>query len=547
MAEASTAGTETTKPTAATFDVVVVGAGFAGLYALHRLRSMGLTVKVFEAGDGIGGTWFWNRYPGARCDVESMEYSYSFSEELQQEWNWPDRYGKQADILRYINHAADRFDLRRDVQLKTRVTSAVYDAGASRWTVDTDRGDRVVAQFCIMASGNLSTPRIPDLKGLESFRGERYHSGLWPKDMVDFRGKKVGIIGTGSTAIQIIPLVAKQAQHLHVFQRTANYSLPARNGPLSEEEVRAHKAEYAKRRADAYLTPFGISGYPPPEKAAVEALPEERERHYAARWAKGGTISFLFAYKDLLVNQVSNDTAAEFVRQRIREIVKDPVIAELLGPKDHPIGTKRICLDTGYYETFNRDNVTLVDVRSAPIEEIKQTGLRTANAEYELDALIFATGFDAMTGAILEIEICTSAGLTMREKWKTGPRTYLGLMVAGFPNMFIITGPGSPSVKSQMILSIEQHTDWIADCIGTLRRRGLSRVEATVEAEDAWVEHVKEVADRTLYPRAKSWYSGSNIPGKPPVFMPYVGGVDRYKVKCDEVAANGYKGLEMTG
>ena len=547
MSQPSKAASAKTTPLAASVDMVVVGAGLAGLYALHRFRGMGLCVQVFEAGDGIGGTWFWNRYPGARCDIESLEYSYSFSEDLQQEWVWPDRYSKQADILRYIDHVADRFDLRRDIRLETRVTAAVYDAAANRWTVETDRGDRVTAQFVIMASGNLSTPRVPAFKGLESFRGDWYHSGLWPKEGADFAGKRVGIVGTGSTAIQIIPLVAQQAKHLHVFQRTANYSLPARNGPLSETEARAHKAEYAARRKAAYATPFGISGYPPPKKAAVEAAPDERERHYAARWAKGGTISFLFAYKDLLVNPESNDTASEFVRQRIRETVKDPAVAELLAPKDHPIGTKRICLDTGYYETFNRDNVTLVDVRSAPIEAITPDGLRTAKADYALDAIIFATGFDAMTGAILEIDVRTTAGLSMREKWQGGPKTYLGLTVAGFPNMFIITGPGSPSVKSQMILSIEQHTDWIAGCIATLRRRGLARVEATAEAEDAWTEHVRAVADSTLYPRANSWYTGStNIPGKPRVFMPYVGGVDRYKAKCDEIAAQGYPGFAMT-
>ncbi len=546
MADVQKESAGASTPAAAAFDAIVVGAGFAGLYALHRLREMGLRVKVFEAGDGIGGTWYWNRYPGARCDVESMEYSYSFSEELQQEWDWPDRYSKQTDILRYIDHVADKFDLRRDIQLETRVTSAVYNAGANRWTVETDRGDRVAAQFCILAVGNLSTPRVPDFEGLERFQGDWYHSGLWPKDGVDFSGKRVGVIGTGSTGIQLIPLVAKQAQHLHVFQRTANYSLPARNAPLPEGEVRAHKAEYAERRAAAYLTPFGISGYPPPEKAAVEDAPAAREKHYAARWAKGGTISFLFAYKDLLVNQESNDTAAEFVRQRIRETVKDPAVAELLAPIDHPIGTKRICLDTDYYETYNRKNVTLVDVRNAPIQEITPHGLRTAAGGYALDAIIFATGFDAMTGAFLEVDVRTSAGVSLRDKWEVGPTTYLGLMVAGFPNLFMITGPGSPGVKSQMVLSIEQHVDWIVECVETLRGRGLSRVAATEEAEESWGRHVTEVANSTLYPLANSWYMGANIPGKPRVFMPYVGGVDRYTAICKDVVEKGYEGFEMT-
>ena len=527
------------------FDAVVVGAGFAGMYALHRLRRMGMTVRVFEAGDGVGGTWYWNRYPGARCDVESMEYSYSFDPELEQEWVWPDKYSKQEDILRYANHVADRFDLRRDIQFETRIKSAIYDKASNRWTVATDKGDTVSAQFCIMAVGNLSTPRVPDFKGIERFKGEWYHSGLWPKEGVDFTGKRVGIVGTGSTGIQIIPQVAPQAKHLHVFQRTANYSLPARNGPLPEAVRAAHKKKYRELREQAYFTPFGIAGYPPPTKGAVEADAEERERAYAQKWAEGGTISYLFAYNDLLTNAESNETASEFVRERIREIVKDPETAELLAPKDHPIGTKRICLDSGYYETYNRDNVTLVDVRSAPIQEITETGLRTTAEEFELDAIIFATGFDAMTGAILEMDVRTSDGLAMRDKWKDGPQTYLGIMVSGFPNLFVITGPGSPGVKSQMILSIEQHTDWITDCIANMREKGLSRAEALPDAEAEWGRHVNEVADSTLYPLANSWYVGANIPGKPRVFMPYVGGVEAYKKICDEVAADGYKGIAM--
>ena len=528
-----------------TFDAVVIGAGFAGLYALYKLRKMGLSVKVFEAGSGVGGTWYWNRYPGARCDVESMEYSYSFDPDLEQEWIWPDKYSKQADILKYANHVAERFNLMKDIEFETRIKSAFYERESNTWRIKTAKGRKVVAQFCVMAVGNLSTPRVPDFKGVDNFKGDWYHSGLWPKEEVHFSGKRVGIIGTGSTAIQIIPQVAKQAKHLHIFQRTANYSLPARNGPLAEEKRAIHKKKYRELRKQAYSTPFGIAGYPPPEKGAFEATPKEREAKYHQKWDEGGTISYLFSYNDLLLSEKSNETASEFVRERIREIVKDPETAELLCPNDHPIGTKRICLDSGYYEPFNRDNVSLVDVRSAPIEEITPFGLRTAREEFELDSIIFATGFDAMTGAILEMDIRTSDGLDMKDKWKDGPKTYLGIMVAGFPNMFVITGPGSPGVKSQMILSIEQHTDWITDCIANMLVNGVTRAEAELEAEAKWVEHVNEVANSTLYPQANSWYVGANIPGKPRIFMPYVGGVEAYKKICDEVVAKGYEGIQL--
>ena len=524
-------------------DVIIVGAGVGGLYAIHRLRKLGLKVRAYEAGSGVGGTWFWNRYPGCRCDVESMEYSYSFSNELQQEWKWPERYGTQPEILRYINHVADRFDLRRDVQLDTRIRSATFSSKTNLWTVKTDKGETVTAPFCIMATGNLSTPRTPGIPGLKSFKGKWYHTGLWPHEGVDFSGLRVGVIGTGSSGVQMIPHIARQAKHLYVFQRTANFSLPARNAPLDPEKERQHKAEYPERRRAAYDTPFGIAGYPPPEKSALEASEEERRRIYEAKWAEGGSISYLYAYNDLLVNKASNDTASEFVRERIRATVKDPRTAELLCPNDHPIGTKRLILDTEYYETYNRPNVTLVDIRSAPIKEITPDGLRTANAEYALDAIVFATGFDAMTGAMKEIDIRTDRGTTIEEKWADGPRTYLGIMMAGFPNLFMITGPQSPGVKSQMILSCEQHVDWIADCLTHLRAKGLHRIEPETAAEDGWVQHTNEVADGTLYPLANSWYTGANIPGKPRVFMPYVGGVTAYKKKCDEVAAKGYEGF----
>ena len=529
------------------FDVVVVGAGLAGLYALHRLRGQGLTVKVFEAGSGVGGTWFWNRYPGARCDVESMEYSYSFSNELQQEWKWPERYGTQPEILRYINHVADRFDLRRDIELNTRVTAAEFDPAIGRWTIETDRNETVSAQFCVMASGNLSTPRVPDFNGLENFKGKWYHTGLWPHEGVDFSGLRVGVIGTGSSGVQMIPLIAAQADELTVFQRTANFSLPARNAPLNPETERRHKAEYVERRRAALDTPFGIAGYPAPTRTALEASEMDRQCAYEAKWAEGGSISFLYSYTDLLVNKDSNDTASEFVRQKIRGIVKDPAVAEILAPKDHPIGTKRLCLDTNYYETYNRNNVFLVDVKTDPIQEITGTGLRTQAREFgPFDAIVFATGFDAMTGALREIDIRVKDGDVLKQQWDAGPRTYLGLMVAGFPNMFVITGPGSPSVKTQMILAIEQHTDWIADCLKHLKSQGYGRIEADRNAQDEWVRHVNEVADSTLYPLADSWYVGANIPGKPRVFMPYVGGFAGYKLKCDAVAANNYEGFKIS-
>ena len=525
------------------FDAIIVGAGVGGLYAIHRLRKLGLKVRAFEAGGGVGGTWYWNRYPGCRCDVESLEYSYSFSDELQREWHWPERYGTQPEILRYVNHVADRFDLRRDIEFNTRVKEAVFDSKMNAWTVKTDKGKIASARFCIMATGNLSTPRRPKYRGLERFKGKWYHTGLWPHEGVDFTGLRVGVIGTGSSGVQSIPIIAKQAKHLYVFQRTANFSLPARNAPMDPDKETAHKAEYPERRRAAFDTPFGISGYPPPVKSALDTSEDERLQAYEAKWMEGGSISFLYSFTDLLISKEANETASEFVRRKIRATVRDPRTAELLCPNDHPIGTKRLVLDTDYYETYNRDNVTLVDIRSKAIREITPTGLSTTDADYELDAIVFATGFDAMTGAMKEIDIHTDAGMSIRQKWEHGPRTYLGIMIAGFPNLFMITGPQSPGVKSQMILSCEQHVDWIADCLQYLRARGFSRIEAEQDAEDAWVQHNNEVANRTLYPLAKSWYVGANIPGKPRVFMPYVGGVTAYKKRCDEVAANGYQGF----
>jgi len=526
-----------------TLDAVVVGAGFAGLYMLHRLRGLGFSARVFEAGKGVGGTWYWNRYPGARCDVESMDYSYSFSDELQQEWRWTERYSAQPEILRYINHVADRFDLRRDITLDTRVTSAVFDEATSRWTVRTDRNHEVSAQFCIMATGCLSSTQEPKFEGLESFTGKWYHTGRWPHEGVDFTGQRVGIIGTGSSAIQSTPIIAAQAAHLFVFQRTPNYSVPAHNAPLDPEYERSVKANYAEFRRQARESRVGFV-MERNDASALEVSPEVREREYEARWKRGG-LGFSSTFNDILFSPEANRTAADFFRAKIRSIVRDPEVAETLTPKTYPLGTKRLCVDTDYYATFNRDNVTLVDLRKTPIERIAPGGLRTSKQDYRLDSIVFAIGFDAMTGALLAVDIRGRGGRTLKAKWAEGPRTYLGLAVAGFPNLFAITGPGSPSVLSNMIVSIEQHADWIADCVDYLRTHGRRSIEATVDAENEWVQHVNDVGHMTLYPQASSWYMGANIPGKPRIFMPYIGGVGVYRQKCDEVTAKGYEGFAL--
>jgi cyclohexanone monooxygenase len=526
-----------------TVDAVVVGAGFAGLYMLYRLRGLGLSARVFEAGKGVGGTWYWNRYPGARCDVESMDYSYSFSDELQQEWRWTERYSAQPEILKYINHVADRFDLRRDITFSTRVTSAVFDEAENRWDIRTDTGEQVSARFCIMATGCLSTAQLPDFKGRESFEGKTYHTGHWPHEGVDFTGQRVGVIGTGSSAIQSIPIIARQAAHLYVFQRTPNFSVPAHNAPLDPDYERSVKANYADFRRQARESRIGFV-VERNDKSALEVSPEERLREYEKRWNRGG-LGFAATYTDLQTSKAANDTAAEYFRAKIRSLVRDPAIGEMLVPQHYPLGTKRLCVDTGYYETFNRDNVTLVDIRKSPIEEITPRGLRTRDVEYEFDSIVFATGFDAMTGALMSIDLRGRGGKTIQQKWAEGPRTYLGLTIAGFPNLFAITGPGSPSVLSNMIVSIEQHVDWIADCMTHLRKQGKASIEATVEAENSWVAHVNEVGNLTLYPQANSWYMGANIPGKPRIFMPYIGGVGAYRQKCDEVAAKGYEGFTL--
>jgi cyclohexanone monooxygenase len=526
------------------YDAVVVGAGFAGLYTLHRLRQQGLSARVFEAGSGVGGTWFHNRYPGARCDVESLDYQFSFSDELLHEWKWSERYPRQDELLAYLNHVADRFELRPDIQLNTRVTRAAFDEATNRWTVETDQGDQVSAAYVVMATGCLSAARVPAFEGLDTFQGEWHHTGAWPDEGVDFTGKRVAVIGTGSSGIQSIPVIAEQAEELLVFQRTANYSVPAFNRPLTAQAEREGVEHFAERRKFTQESFLGLS-VPANDKSALEVSPEERRALYEERWQMGG-LPMYGAFTDIMVDERANETAKEFFRDKIRGMVTDPDVAEKLIPKGYPFGGKRICVEAGYFEAFNRTNVTLIDINEEPIRRITPTGVLAGETEHPVDVIVFATGFDAMTGALMAIDIRGRGGRTLQDKWSEGPRTYLGIAIAGFPNMFLITGPGSPSVFSNMVVSIEQHVDWIADAIARLRKDGVQLMEADPAAENGWVDHVNAVANSTLLPRANSWYMGANVPGKPRIFMPYLGGVGAYREKCDEVAANGYDGFQLT-
>lgn len=524
-------------------DAVIVGAGFAGLYALYKLREeLGLKVQVLEKAGGIGGTWYWNRYPGARCDSESYYYSYSFSPELEQEWNWSERYPDHDEIRRYLTFVADKFNLHRDIRLSTEVTGATYDLARDRWTIRTDVGQTIEAQFLITAVGCLSTANIPDIPGLEAFKGDWYHTGQWPHDGVDLTGKRVGQIGTGSTGIQLAPELAAAAEHLTVFQRTANYSIPARNAPLTEEFQNEVKKNYRDIRAWAKRVtnghPFDIR-----DQSALELDDTERRKIYDAAWETGG-LRFRAAFRDILTDKEANQTASDFIRSKIREKVKDPNTAETLTPRDHGFATKRPPIDTHYFETFNRSNVSLVDLRATPIEEITERGIRTTVEEHDLDVIVFATGFDAFTGSLEALNISAPDGSTLRESWRAGPRTYLGVQTPGFPNLFMITGPGSPSVLCNMPVAIEQHVEWVAQCIEHMRNENLSRVEPTPEAADEWVTEVNRAANATLLPQASSsWYLGANVPGKPQMFLPYAGGMAHFADICDEVAQNGYSGF----
>ena len=524
-------------------DAVVVGAGFAGIYMLFKLRELGFSAVVFERGSNVGGTWYWNRYPGARCDAPSMQYSYQFSEAVQQEWEWSETFASQAEILGYLNHVAERFDLRRDMQFHTSVERAVFDEREARWMIHTDTGDRISSKFCIMATGCLSTRNTPDFNGLEDFEGDWYHTGNWPHEGVDFTGKRVGVIGTGSTGIQAIPVIAGEAAHLKVFQRTAQYSVPVRNTPMDKAYETRIKADYQGFRARNYRRPLAMDiELDRNAPKTFDVSEEERRLKYERCWERGG-MGLLLAYRDSTVSIEANETVSAFLREKIAEVVEDPDVAKLLMPK-HIYACKRPCLDTNYFETFNRSNVTLVDVSETGVEAITRKGLQANGKEHELDCIVFATGFDAMTGALNRIDIRGRNGLELKDKWAQGPRSYLGLSSAGFPNLFTVSGPGSPSVLTNMVATIEQHVNWIGDCLGHLRKQGYSTIEAMTEAEDPWLIRVRDVADQTLWNACDNWYQGANIPGKPRVFMPYADWPS-YLAKCEEVVANDYEGFAL--
>jgi cation diffusion facilitator CzcD-associated flavoprotein CzcO len=526
-------------------DALIIGAGFSGLYQLLCLRDrLGLSVKVLEAAPDLGGTWYWNRYPGARCDSESHSYCYFFSTELLEEWRWSERYPEPPEILRYLAHVADKFALRRDISFNTRVTAAHYDEAANRWDVVTESGERYRVRYLVTAVGCLSAANIPQIPGLESFTGRWYHTGQWPPQGVDFRGKRVGQIGTGSTGIQAAPVIAETAGHLTVFQRRAQYSVPARNAPLREDFLQYVREHHDEIREVVHSTPNGHP-FRIARRKAFDVNEAERQVIYEAAWEKGG-LQFRASFHDMLLDKAANDTAAEFIKGKIREIVRDPKTAQALADIDHPYAAKRPPIDTNYFETFNRDNVALVDLRAEPIERITPAGIKTRASAYALDIIVFATGFDAMTGPLLKIDIRGRDGMALRESWAAGPRTYLGLQVPGFPNLFTVTGPGSPSVLCNMPVAIEQHVEWITGCIAHMRENGIDRCEAAAEAAEKWGEHVNAAAHATLLPLAThSWYLGANVPGKPRVFMPYAGGMARYRAICDDVAARGYEGFVM--
>jgi cyclohexanone monooxygenase len=532
---------------AAELDAIIVGAGFSGLYMLYSLRELGLSARVLEQGGGVGGTWYWNRYPGARCDSESVYYMFSdhMSREILDEWNWSERYAAQPEILRYLEFVTDRMDLRKDIQFNAKVTAAAYDAGRNRWDVTLEDGGTLSAQFLVTAVGCLSATNTPKFPGIDTFEGQSYHTGAWPHEGVDFTGKRVAVIGTGATGVQAVPEIAKQAAHVYVFQRTPNYDIPGRNKPLQADYAARVKADYPDLWQKARLSGFGLP-YEVEQRSAVDFTPEERQPIFEAAWAKGGFYMGLETFSDYLVSKESNDTVSEFIRDKIRAMINDPATGELLAPKDHPFFTKRPPLENGYYESFNRDNVTLLDARSAPIEEITPRGVRTGEGEYDVDAIVYATGFDAMTGTLFRMGITGRDGLRLRDKWADGPRTYLGLTTHGFPNLFVITGPQSPSVLSNMPVAIEQNVEWIAGLIEYMRGHDLDVAEPAREAEDKWVAHHDEVAAATLLLGTDSWWVGANIPGKPRTLYPYVGGVGPFRVICQEVAEKGYEGLELT-
>ncbi len=526
-----------------TVDAVVIGAGFAGLRALYRLRGMGKKVRVLEASEGVGGVWYHNGYPGARCDVESYDYSYSFSPELEQDWRWSERYATQPEILRYINHVADRFDLRKDIHFSTFMEEASYDEKAARWTIKSRDGRVWSAQYFVMCVGQLSTTKAPNYPGQSDFQGEIIHSGVWPKHKVDFAGKRVAIIGTGSSGMQMTPIIAKEAKHLTVFQRTANFSIPASNAPVSDEEDRQVKATYRQRREQAWNSPTGL-GFKPNKQSALDVSPEEREKVYEAAWNRLG-YGFALTYFDILLSKPANDTAAEFIRKKIGAVINDPVVREKLVPKGHAFAARRPSVDSGYFQAFNRDNVELADVRECPIVAFTPEGIRTTAKSHEFDIIIFATGFDAFTGSLLKPNIVGRSGRTLREKWSAGPVTQLGVSVSDFPNMLIVVGPGSPSLLSNVMVSTEEQIDWLAELIRNMDAQHIVEFEAEPEAEVRWVAHVNERAKETLYMTADSYYNGAEVAGKPKVFMPYSGGVRGYRRILHKCAEEGYTGFAL--
>jgi cation diffusion facilitator CzcD-associated flavoprotein CzcO len=525
------------------FDAIVVGAGFAGLYAVHRLAASGLRVRLYEAGDDVGGVWYWNRYPGARCDVESVDYSYSFSEELEQEFEWTERYAPQAEIQQYMRYVATKFDLWPLMEFNARVDGAGYDDTTDRWTITLADGRASTTRFLVLATGPLSIPLEPRIPGIDTFDGAVYHTSRWPEEGVDFAGQRVAVIGTGSSGVQAIPVIASQCEHLAVFQRTANYSIPARNELVSPDYLAEVKANYRARR-DLARQAKGGSPFRYRTDSALSLGEADRADAFEKAWARGGT-HFTKAFPDIMVDSTVNEMAGDFVRSKIRSIVRDPEVAEKLAPKDHPLGAKRLCADTDYYETFNRDNVTLVDLKDAPIEAVEPGGIRTSTALHHVDVIVLATGFDAVTGSFLAIDVRGSGGVSLRTAWEGGPRTYLGMAVTGFPNLFLISGPGSPSVLANMVRTAEQQVDWIGDLLRYAANRLITRIEAQQDSQDAWVEHVNEAAQGTMFLKANSWYLGANIPGKPRVFMPYAAGLPVYTEECDAVAADGYRGFDL--
>jgi cyclohexanone monooxygenase len=531
-------------------DVVVVGAGMAGLFALYHLRELGFSAVVLEAGGGVGGTWYWNRYPGARCDVPSLEYSYGFSDELQQEWEWSAVFPAQDELERYFNHVADRFDLRRDIRLNTRVSAATFDDDTSTWNVETEHGEQITCRFCVMATGPLSAPNAPSIPGRDTFAGRVIQTSRWPEGALDLAGKRIGLIGTGSSGIQVTPELASVAGHLYVFQRTPTFTWPSRNGPLEPEVQGAWKRDYAEMRRLQRETFGGVTGstgaiilQAPGDKAILETTEAERLAMLDERGFDASR-----AWSDVATNPEANELGAELYREMVRRTVTDPELAEALSPRGFPIGCKRPVIDTNYFETFNRDNVTLVDLRQGAIEKITETGIQTARGHFELDVIVFATGFDALTGALTRIDIRGRDGVALRDAWAGGPRTYLGLQTLGFPNLFTVSGPGSPSVLANMVVCSEQHVEWIGACLAYLREHAFTTIEPTPEAQDAWVEHVNAVAQGTMFtaPTCSSWYLGANIPGKPRVFMPYVGGLPAYIEKVDAIASRGYEGFALS-